>query len=145
MKPRNIILFSGWALFITSFFLPAVSDGGPIPGWFAAWVSLTIFDDIFSADLLFGVYVFSFTPCNILMLLSPIIVFRIKMKKYLHWYRISMSAVTLLVGSWYFYCIWENTIGLCIGYYLWFLSFLLVTISLFMRRPPKIIYVNKVD
>ena len=133
----NIILFVGWAIYITSFFMPAFDRPNQIHGWAAALYSLLIIG--FSPGGHFQplqIYYFSLSLCNILMLLSPFIFFRTKKKKLYQWYRISMSVATLLVGSWFFFWFWYGEAdALLIGYYLWFLSFLLVTVSLFMRRP----------
>ena len=141
---RYTLLFLGWAIFITSFFLPAYTGlMEPAPGWGAAYVSLVSIKIDFEYPDPEKIYWFSFTPCNILMLLSPFIVFRAKKKKYLHWYLISMVAATLLVSSWGVRSIRQIGGGeVLIGYYLWFLSFLLVTISLFIKRPQNVVKHN---
>jgi uncharacterized membrane protein len=146
---RYIILFIGWAIFIISFFVPAVKADEYdelVPGWLAALFSLAFIENSFDGGDPGLVYFFSFTLCNILMLMSPIILFLTKKKKFFQWYRISMVSATLLVCSWFFYWFWPGAAGdLLIGYYMWFLSFILVTISLFMRKPQNKVNVDRID
>ncbi len=142
MRLTYITLISGWAVYITSFFLPAASIAGKqMVGYAAAWLSLIILS-IPILPLLFRIFIFYFTLCNILMLLSPFILFHTKMKKHLRWYRISMSAATLFTSL---PVIFDGPSGSPIGSSFWSLSFLFVTISLFMIKPQNVVEQNEVD
>ncbi len=136
MKLRKIILFVGWAIYIVSLFLPMEPFiAATIDGWEVIVMSFGIIFVVFKDVDIDSLAIIVFFLNNILMLLSPLIIFYVKRKIVLILYGIYLSLATL------FFCSFSLLSGaqLLIGKYLWILSFLLVTISLFMKRPQNIV------
>ena len=136
MKLRKIILFAGWAIYIVSLFLPMEPFiAATIDSWEVIVMSFGIIFVVFKDVDIDSLAIIVFFLNNILMLLSPLIIFYAKRKYVLILYGIFMSLATL------FFCSLSFLSGgqILIGKYLWILSFLLVTISLFMKNPQNIV------
>jgi hypothetical protein len=132
MKYRKILLLGGWAIYIVSLFLPMEPFlAATIDGWKLIVMSSEIVFMLFKEVDIDSLAIIVFFLNNILMLLSPLIIFYIKRNKVLILYGIFIGLFTL------FFCSYSLQSGgkILIGKYLWTLSFLLVTISLFMSRP----------
>jgi hypothetical protein len=131
--------WAAWIIFATSFFLPAYANGF---GWQCAVFSATCLP---SADLDFKwgmILMFLLTPANVVMLVSPFLMSKLSRRPLaFKWLRAANLTALALVWTYLILLLidsgWKD---LRIGCYLWAVSFLMFSLSLFRFRVRKRIY-----
>ena len=126
-------MFAAWLSYITSLFLPtAVVWDESVTGWAAALFSIQSI--VWFYNSLYLTYLSLLGLCNILMILSPVIViYTFKKKGYLV-YRLLILTAAITAGSYFFYEGFKfRFFELKAGYYFWALSFILASVSLFFE------------
>lgn len=124
------LAWSAWALFVASFFLPALGDDAP--GWKCAGISATA---VTWAEFWHGnwgtIYLASLTLANLLMIVSPFLLPQFSQnKRFLKWLRYSSFAALVLVWSYVLLGIaYGGGKDLKVGCYVWTASFLLLFLS----------------
>jgi hypothetical protein len=107
--------------------------GEPVDGRFATYASLTAMAEV-EADLE-SIYLGLVGLSNLLMVVTPLLVWLRKQDR-CKWCLGMMVLGTFLVGSVFFYLAgWRGS--LLIGYYVWLVSFCVVTIGLFKIQPTS--------
>ena len=132
------LAWSAWALFVASFFLPALGDDAP--GWKCAGISATA---VFWPEFWHGnwgtIHLASLTLANLLMIVSPFLLPQFSQNKhFLKWLRYSSFAALVLVWSYVLLGIaYGGGKDLKVGCYVWSSSFLLLCLSTLKLRSCK--------
>ena len=124
------LLTAAWIVFTVSLFLPAAED---MAGWRCAAACAAMITNL---KEWLGVYYFVFTIPNLLMLLSPLIVYRLNRKPHkLKWLNFAALFCALYVSVFGIINWTSQGFALKIGYYLWLVSFWLLFIGLISMKP----------
>lgn len=126
--PKIIIL--GWIIYVACLFLPAYTR---FPGYAAATLAFFVPFAGKHKSILLEIYVFVLSLTNLVMIVSPILIKKVKLG-YLRRYRWWLIGSSFLILSWplvgiVLHSFRKTMHSLGPGYYAWLLSFLLVTIG----------------
>ena len=138
------LAWSAWALFVISFFLPALGDNAP--GWKCAGISATAISWPDFWHNWMDIHLASLTLANLLMIVSPLWLARFSQNShFIKWLRGLSFAALVLVWSFLLPLIThEDGKELKIGCYIWGLSFLplwLSTLKICSRKMSQAKYV----
>ena len=132
MNRKRVVLstlWTGWGLFVLSLFVPSFIFFGDMNGWQALFLPLMLV--FISPNVMVWIFVVLVVSTNACMLISPVAFF-------LRW----TVALRLLL-----YVMPIAAAGICIlgliepepyGYYLWVVSFVLVSVGLFLDRKNSV-------
>ncbi len=135
-----VLLAMGWTAFVISFFVTAADTHGSMLGNPTGWravVGVLIFalleiEKKTIAGVLRGIVLFLSVASNLVMLLSPLFSFATteKIRKV---YRLVISLFTIFNAHWIvMYVLQGAGRTLVVGYYLWFGSFVAVSVGLYL-------------
>jgi len=130
------LAWTAWTMFTVSFFLPSYADGW---GWQCAGLAATAVNWPDFWHNWTTIHLASLTLANLLMLVSPFLLFRYSGNpRFMKWWR-GLSLLSLaLVWSFILLLITHaDRIDLRFGCYVWSLSFLLLTLAGFKLRYHK--------
>jgi hypothetical protein len=135
MRRAHVLIFSAWVIQALAWFLPVISDGvrfpHGLPGWEAfrtalspLWAYGTAFSGIGAV-----VAVLSAATTVLFIIGSPWILWRgsNSVRRLAAWIAVGSF---VLDAHWYFFY-GRNESGLLIGYFLWWISFLVMAVGLF--------------
>ena len=134
------LAWMAWALFTASFFLPSYDNGW---GWQCAGLAATAvnWQDFWHNWM--NIHLASLTLANLLMLASPFLLFRFSHNlRLLNWWRgFSLFASTLVWSFILLLLTHADRTDLRFGCFVWGMSFLLLTLSVFrihFRKPQRV-------
>ena len=135
MKRTHLLILGAWLIHATAWFLPVITDGvrfpSGLPGWEAFRAALTpiwVFGAPYSNIGAVAATLSALTTI-FFVLISPWVVLRGSPS--LRRVAASIAAASFVLDAhWYFFH-GRNSLGLRIGYFLWWFSFLVLAIGLF--------------
>jgi hypothetical protein len=129
-KRFTFLFLISWCLFVLSFFLDSIRGGGWIStmkGWECARVSVGSCVEIFKGEFGWNIYHACFTVENLLLLISPMAVFRRDLNpRFFKFVKVSSVVAMLHVVS---FAILTRGDDLLLGYYLWATAFIVFAVE----------------
>lgn len=126
---------TAWILFLISFFLPAYAD---LSGYTCAVACLFYYSECVESARPWTLYFFPFTFSNILMFVLPILVVSVCRRRRLPFGILIIQLILFVhVVSWPILmslgCLEGSIKGIGIGYYIWFVSMVLMLRCTFLK------------